>query len=127
MHQSSNTYAKEMIDIKKLKTGWVALGFLILLVTGFYAYEFPLKSYVAQQNLYELLEGKEGIAEEDIQIQKIRKDYKSARSGYIIYFTVKESPLDYCYDYSFKVDDWIMGYVSEGTIYSTDKIIFREE
>lgn len=116
-----------MIDIKKLKNGWVALGFLIVLVTGFYAYEFPLKSYIAQQNLYELLEGKEGIAEEDIQIQKIRKDYKSGRSGYVIYFTVRESPLDYRYDYSFKVDDWIMGYVSEGTIYSTDKIILREE
>ena len=91
MHQSSNTYAKEMIDIKKLKTGWVALGFVILLVTGFYAYEFPLKSYVAQQNLYELLEGKEGIVEEDIQIQKIRKDYKSARSGYVISFTERAS------------------------------------
>ncbi|WP_108033581.1 DUF3139 domain-containing protein [Trichococcus patagoniensis] len=116
-----------MVEIKRLKTGWFVLGSLIVLVTGFYAYEFPLKSYIAQKNLYELLEGKEGIAEEDIQIQKIRKDYKSARSGYVIYFTVKESPLDYCYDYSFEFDDWIMGYVSEGTIYSTDKIILREE
>ena len=70
MHQSSNTYAKERIDIKKLKTGWVALGVLSLLITGFYVYEFPLKSYIAQQNLYELLEGKEGIAEEDIQLTK---------------------------------------------------------
>jgi len=59
--------------------------------------------------------------------RKFGKITRVPEAANVIYFTVKESPLDYCYDYSFKVDDWIMGYVSEGTIYSTDKIIFREE
>lgn len=93
---------------------------------GFYIYQFPLKSYIAEQKLYELLGEKQEVMKEDIQIQEIIKDYKSSRSGYIIYFTVKESSLYYRYDYSFKVKNWITSYVSEGTVYPVEKIIFEE-
>lgn len=114
-----------MIDIKRMGRRWVVLGLAAAMAAGFYLYQFPLKSYITQQKLYELL-AEEGVAKEDIQIQKVLKDYKSARSGYVMYFTVKESPLDYQYDYSFKINNWMRGYVSEGTIYSSDKIIFNE-
>ena len=112
-----------MFKIKKI---WLTLGVFIMLIGGFYTYQIPFKSYLAQQKLYELLEEKQNIMKEDIQIEKIIKDYKSARSGYIIYFTVKESSLDYQYDYSFNDKNWMKGHVSEGTLNSAENIIFEE-
>lgn len=102
------------------------MGVFITLIGGFYIYQFPLKSYIAEQKLYELLKEKQDIMKEDIQIEKIIKDYKSARSGYVIYFTVKESPLDYQYDYSFRDQNWMKGHVSKGTLISAESIFFEE-
>lgn len=100
---------------------------LLLLISGiFFLYQFPYKKYIAQQKLYILL-SEEGIDKEDVQINKILIDLKSARVGYTLFFNVNKSTLNYQYDYYFNTDTWFKTYEENGFILRTEKIIFDIE
>ena len=48
-----------------------------------YVYQIPIKKYLAQRKLYELLEKDYRIERSDIQIDNIIRDTKSARGGIV--------------------------------------------
>ncbi len=100
---------------------------LLIVLGGTYLYQIPYKKYKAGQKLYVLLR-EEKIAKDEIHIDAIIKDIKSARGGYGIYFNVDGSSLNYNYDYSFKHDDWIKVYIGKnnGISIPTERIIFDE-
>lgn len=98
-------------------------GITILLVSVYF-YQVPLKKNLAEKKLYELLETRYGLDNDQISISNTLKDYKSARGGITIFFSVEGSYLNYQYDYSFKLDNWLESYIEDGVTISCNKIIF---
>jgi hypothetical protein len=92
-----------------------------------YVYQIPIKKYLAQRKLYELLEKDYRIERSDIQIDNIIRDTKSARGGVLIRFKVKNSPYLYDYDYSFSKKNWIQGYTKDGVYHNTEEIAVEEK
>jgi hypothetical protein len=108
----------------------ILLFLLAILVMGScvtYAYQIPYKKYVAEKELYRLLENEHGLKPDEIHIIQVIKDIKSVRGGVDIRFTIRNSPVTYSYDYSVTKKDWIRGYVERGYYHSTDQIFLKEE
>ncbi|WP_229443856.1 DUF3139 domain-containing protein [Enterococcus sp. CWB-B31] len=105
----------------------VIIGIVAIVFSSIYVYQIPVKKYIAEQELYELLENEYGLKSTNIQITNIIRDIKSVRGGVGIRFTVTNSSLLYDYDYSVLKKNWIRGYVENGRYYNTNKIFFEEE
>lgn len=101
------------------------LAGLLLLLGSIYFYQFPYKKYVVEQKLYTLL-AEEHVEEEDIQIDKVMKDLKTAGDGYTLYFMVEDYPYPFEYEYFFKREEWIKYYNINRTRILIEKIAEAE-